>query len=84
VCRIARDASNVEKGVQFLYWALNLLKVFPSLECAGFARNPAKVEDQVQFLARAFFVTLKPNGEAAACKAVRSGFDSRRRFLQVH
>ena len=25
-----------------------------SLECEGFARNPAKVEDQVRLLARAF------------------------------
>jgi hypothetical protein len=30
-------------------------QTFPlSSECAGFARDPAKVEDQVQFLARTF------------------------------
>ena len=27
-----------------------------SSECAGFARDPAKVEDQVQFLARTFTI----------------------------
>jgi hypothetical protein len=29
-----------------------LLLALPSLECAGFARDPAMVEDQVRFLAR--------------------------------
>ena len=52
-----------------------------SSECAGFARDPAKVEDQVQFLARTL-LTLEPDGKATACKAVRSGFDSRRRLLE--
>ena len=46
------------------------------------ARDSAKVEDQVRFLARALadLVTLEPDGQAAACKAVPSGFDSRRRL----
>ena len=51
--------------------------------CAGFARDPAKVEDQVRFLARTLNLTLEPDGEAAACKAARSGFDSHRRLLQA-
>lgn len=80
---VARDASNVEEGVRFLYWVLSSIaalgsaggvarrealptgmvadllaepgakRKIPSSECAGSARNPAKVEDQVQFLARA-------------------------------
>jgi hypothetical protein len=46
------------------------------------ARDSAKVEDQVRLLARALvdFMTLEPDGQAAACKAVPSGFDSRRRL----
>ena len=45
------------------------------------ARNLAKVEDQVQFLARTLKqLTLEPDGTAAACKAASSGFDSRRRL----
>jgi hypothetical protein len=37
-----------------------------------FARDPAKVVDQVRFLARTMdFVTLKPNGQATACRAVQ-------------
>ncbi len=55
-----------------------------SLECAGFARGPAKAEVQVRFLARTLdHVTLVPDGLAAACKAVSSGFDSHRRLEQV-
>ena len=35
------------------------------------AHDPAKVEDQVQFLARTLETrTLKPDGMATACKAV--------------
>ena len=46
------------------------------------ARDSAKVEDQVRLLARALddVMTLEPDGQAAACKAVSSGFDSRRRL----
>ena len=46
------------------------------------ARDSAKVEDQVRFLAGALVdvLTLEPDGRAAACKAVSSGFDSRRRL----
>jgi hypothetical protein len=29
-----------------------------SLECGGFARDPAKVEDQVRFLAGTFFISI--------------------------
>lgn len=55
----------------------------PSSERVGFARDPAKVEGQVRFLAGTFLLslTLKPTGSATACKAVPSGFDSRRRLL---
>ena len=49
-------------------------------ECGGFARDSAKVEDQVRFLARTLFKTLEPDGQAAACKAASSGFDSHRRL----
>jgi hypothetical protein len=45
------------------------------------ARDPAKVEAQVRFLARTFGKTaLEPDGKATACKVVLSGFDSHRRF----
>ena len=47
------------------------------------ARDPAKVEDQVRFLARTLDdKALEPDGTAAACKAVSSGFDSHRRFFE--
>ena len=42
---------------------------FTSSGCAGWARNPAKVEVQVRFLARTLVKTLEPDGTAAACKA---------------
>ena len=43
------------------------------------ARDPAKVEDQVRLLARTLNdLALEPDGKAAACKAVPSGFDSHR------
>src|SRR5262245_4270677 len=47
------------------------------------ARDSAKVEDQVRLLAGALadLTTLEPDGQAAACKAVPSGFDSRRRLF---
>ncbi len=40
-----------------------------SSECAGFARDPAKVEDQVQFLARAFptWSLVRDSGFAPLC-----------------
>jgi hypothetical protein len=43
------------------------------------ARDSAKVEGQVRLLAGALVedVTLEPDGQAAACKAASSGFDSR-------
>ena len=41
-----------------------------SSECCGFARDSAKVEDQVRFLARTLELTLEPDGTATACKAV--------------
>ena len=44
------------------------------------ARDFAKVEDQVRLLAGTS--TLEPDGTATACKAVSSGFDSRRRLFQ--
>ena len=45
------------------------------------ARDPAKVEDQVRLLARTLMESaLEPDGTAAACKAVSSGFDSYRRL----
>jgi hypothetical protein len=50
-----------------------------SLECAGFAREPAKLVDQVRFLARTLDLTPKPEGPAAASNAASSGFNSRRR-----
>ena len=45
-----------------------------SSECAGFAYDPAKVEDQVQFLARTLTTTtLKPDGKATGCNPVEVG-----------
>ena len=43
-----------------------------SLECAGFAREPAKLVDQVRFLAGTLN-DAEPDGQAAACKAVEVG-----------
>jgi len=59
-----------------------------SLECAGFAREPAKVEAWVRFPARApGQLTLEPDGQAAAWgtdakrwSTAQSGFDSHRRL----
>ena len=48
VCRIARQTTNLQDGVRFFGGALERM----SSECAGSARDRAKVEDQVQFLAR--------------------------------
>ena len=50
VYRIARQTTNLLDEVRFLGGALN---ENTSSECAGSARDRAKVEDQVQFLARA-------------------------------
>ena len=45
------------------------------------ARDPAKVEAQVRFLARTLDdLALEPDGKAAACKAALRGFDSHRRL----
>ena len=55
-----------------------------SSECDGFAHDPAKVGDQVQFLARASFasrfpfsidrpMTLEPDGQATGCNPVQVG-----------
>ena len=53
-----------------------------SAECAGSARDRAKVEDQVRLLARTLDdVALEPDGTATACKAVWSGFNSHRRLF---
>jgi hypothetical protein len=42
--------------------------------CDGFAYDPAKVEDQVQFLARTLrYKTLEPDGQATGCKPVQVG-----------
>ena len=42
--------------------------------CDGFAYDPAKVEDQVQFLARTFATTtLEPDGQATGCNPVEVG-----------
>ncbi len=44
-----------------------------SLECVGFARDSAKVEDQVRFLARIHFRALEPDGTATGCNPVKVG-----------
>jgi hypothetical protein len=46
-----------------------------SSECDGFAYDPAKVVDQVQFLARTFpsLLTLEPDGQATGCNPVLVG-----------
>ncbi len=49
VCRMAWQSSKLPDEVRFLGGALN---GNTSSECGGFARDPAKVEDQVQLLAR--------------------------------
>ena len=78
VYRTARQTSNLPDEVRFLGGALR--KILFS-ECGGFARDPAKVEDQVRLLARTLNdVALEPDGKAAACKAALSGFDSHRRL----
>ena len=46
VRRIASQSSKLRDGVRFLD------TVFTARECGGFARDPAKVEDQVRFLNR--------------------------------
>ena len=78
VCRIAWQSSKLPDEVRFLGGALNRKT---SSECGGFARDPAKVEDQVRLLARTLNdLALEPDGKAAACKAALSGFDSHRRL----
>ena len=68
MCRTARQSSELQDEVQFLGGALN---ENTSSECGGFARDPAKVEDQVRLLARTLTTTaLEPAGTATACKAV--------------
>ena len=75
VCRTAWQSSKLPDEVRFLGGALERM----SSECGGFARDPAKVEDQVRRLARTLMeLALEPDGTAAACKAVFSGFDSHR------
>lgn len=50
-----------------------------SLECAGSAREFAKLVDQVRSLARTLTpLALEPDGTAAAGKAARIGFYSHR------
>ncbi len=45
-----------------------------SSECDGFAYDSAKVEDQVQFLARTLrSTTLEPDGQATGCNPVQVG-----------
>ena len=45
-----------------------------SSKCAGFARDFAKVEDQVRFLARTLKdLTLEPDGAAIGCNPVEVG-----------
>ena len=79
MCRIAWQSSKLPDEVRFLGGVLNRNT---SLECGGFARDPAKVEDQVRLLARTLDdLALEPDGKAAACKAASSGFDSHRRSL---
>ena len=79
VYRIARQTTNLQDGVRFLGGALS---ENTSSECGGFARDPAKVEDQARLLARTLEnVALEPDGTATACKAVWSGFDSHRRLF---
>ena len=43
-----------------------------SWECAGFAREPAKLEDQVRLLAGTL-LTLEPDGTAIGCNPIEVG-----------
>jgi hypothetical protein len=57
---------------------------FKSSECDGFAYDPAKVEDQVQFLARTFTtLTLKPDGQATGCNPVLVGSTPTGVFMSI-
>ena len=56
----------------------SLLATYYSLlwfsECAGFAREPAKLADQVQFLARTLLkMTLELDGTAIGCNPIEVG-----------
>ncbi len=62
VCWNARQISNLQDGVRFLGGLLGESQKNSSLECAGFARDSAKVEDQVQFLARTLIDAPRDNG----------------------
>ena len=44
-----------------------------SSECAGSARDRAKVVDQVRFLARTLLTTLEPDGTAIGCNPIEVG-----------
>ena len=70
----ARRGSIPRRGAEWKY-VLGVLRI---------ARDPAKVEDQVRLLARTLNdVVLEPDGKAAACKAVPSGFDSHRCLFAI-
>jgi hypothetical protein len=57
---------------------------FKSSECDGFAYDPAKVEDQVQFLARTFTATtLEPDGQATGCNPVLVGSTPTGVFMSI-
>ena len=71
VCRTARQSSELQDGVQFLGGALS---GDTSSECGGFARDPAKVEDQARLLARTLNdARLEPYGTATGCNPVQVG-----------
>ena len=54
-------------------WSAVLIRWLSS-ECDGLAYDPAKVEDQVRFLARTLVrTTLEPDGLATGCNPVQVG-----------
>ena len=63
----ARRSSEPSDGVRLLDELLEFS------ECGGFARDPAKVEDQVRFLARTLVKTPEPDGQATGCNPVEVG-----------
>ena len=72
VQRIASDPPKVQIQVRFLVETL-------ALQVYRIARQTTNLQDGVRFLGRALEnVALEPDGTAAACKAVLSGFDSHR------
>ena len=71
MCRAHGGLRSRKAGSDSLAGDCSLIK---SSECDGFAYDPAKVEDQVQFLARTFTITtLEPDGQATGCNPVEVG-----------